>query len=70
MHFGSSATINATLSKTVQRNRSGYSVWIRPAWTTFEGPKRPYDRASFRSYDGSVVEQVPLSTGWSMDLFQ
>jgi prepilin-type N-terminal cleavage/methylation domain-containing protein len=66
----SSATINATLSKTVQRNRTGYSVWIRPAWTTFEGPKPPYTRASFRSYDGSVVEQVPLSTGWSMDLFQ
>ncbi|MBJ7311948.1 shufflon system plasmid conjugative transfer pilus tip adhesin PilV [Rugamonas sp. CCM 8940] len=66
----SSATINATLSKTVQRNRTGYSVRIRPSWSTLEGPTTPFNRANFRNYDGSVVEQVPLSTGWNMDLFQ
>lgn len=68
--LNSSATINATLSKVVQRNNNGYTVEIRPIWNTGEGPGAVYDRANYKTYDGKLVEQVPLSTGWNMDLFQ
>lgn len=68
--FNSSVTINATLSKVVQRNQHGYTVEIFPIWNTGEGPGAAYDRANYRTYDGKLVEQVPLSTGWNMDLFQ
>lgn len=68
--INSSATINATLSKVVKRNRRGYTVEITPIWTTGQGPDAAFDRANYRTYNGLLVEQVPLSVGWNMDLFQ
>ncbi len=65
-----SVIVNATLSKAVQRNHSGYSLVIHTSWSTLDGNKSVFNRSNYRNFDGSVVEQVPLSTGWSMDLFQ
>ncbi|NRR33765.1 shufflon system plasmid conjugative transfer pilus tip adhesin PilV [Oxalobacteraceae bacterium] len=64
-----SAIINATMSKAVQRNNGGYNVIIRTAWSTFNG-RNLYYRSCYELYNGKVVEQMPLTTGWNMDLFQ
>lgn len=65
-----SMTINATLAKAVNRNNNGYVVKINTYWTTYDAGAPPYNRSNYQNWDGTIVEQLPLSTGWNVDLFQ
>jgi hypothetical protein len=63
-------TLAATLSKAVPKNTNGYRYRMSVEWTTFKGSSSGaiYHRANYLNAAGKVVEQTPLSIGWSLDL--
>lgn len=65
-----SAGINANLTKVVKKNTNGYTIVYTTDWSTFDGGAPPYTRSNFLNYNGVVVEEVPLCTGWTLDLLQ
>ena len=63
-----SASVNTTLIKAIVPNTNGYTLRVRNAWSFFTGPQQ-WDEANFQTFTGQVVQQTPLVSRVSIDVF-
>lgn len=64
----STAGVNVSLSKSVQKADGAYIVRIKTGWSLLSGGTMTYNQANYSSY-GVTYQQTPVMTGWNIDLF-
>jgi prepilin-type N-terminal cleavage/methylation domain-containing protein len=67
--YNDTMAISTTLLKVAPKNNNGYTVLIDTFWTTYSGNQNIYHRSNYLNAFNQVVEQTPLQTGWTIDLF-
>ncbi|HYD63739.1 MAG TPA: shufflon system plasmid conjugative transfer pilus tip adhesin PilV [Noviherbaspirillum sp.] len=74
LRFANDSTASSVnLTKAVTRNTNGYEVRIITRWSTYNGNGTTgnglYTRANYKDAQGTVVEETPIRTNWTLDLF-
>jgi type II secretory pathway pseudopilin PulG len=74
LRFANDSTASSVnLTKAVQKNTNGYEVRIITRWSTYNGNGTTgnglYTRANYKDAQGTVVEETPIRTNWTLDLF-
>lgn len=59
--------INVPLSKAVPKGT--YIVEVMTAYSLFDGASKTFNRSNFRLFNGSILEETPLMTGWTIDVY-
>jgi type II secretory pathway pseudopilin PulG len=65
------SVVNTTLAQPLPKNTNGYQLVVDLRWTTLDGSGGVghgiYNRATWSAADGSVKEETPLLSGWTLD---